>query len=228
MDIQLYAEEYGQGETLLLLHGNGESGEYFQKQISYFSRKYRVIAVDTRGHGKSPRGRAPFTIRQFAQDLKEFMDQKGIDRAHILGFSDGGNIALIFALKYPSRVNRLILNGANLEGRGVRASVQIPIILGYGLASVFAGVSKKAAGKAELLRLMVKDPNIKKECLGRIKNRTLVIAGTNDMIKEKHTRLIAKGIPHSTLVFIPGDHFIASKNPEAFNQAVDRFLSSPA
>ena len=84
MDIQLHYEEYGQGEVLLLLHGNGESGEYFRNQIPYFSKKYRVIAVDTRGHGKSPRGTEPFTIRQFADDLKGFMDEKKIARINEL------------------------------------------------------------------------------------------------------------------------------------------------
>ncbi|HIR93422.1 MAG TPA: alpha/beta hydrolase [Candidatus Egerieimonas intestinavium] len=224
MDIQLHYEEYGQGEVLLLLHGNGESGEYFRNQIPYFSKKYRVIAVDTRGHGKSPRGAEPFTIRQFADDLKGFMDEKKIARAHLLGFSDGGNIAMVFALKYPSRVNRLILNGANLDGGGVKPSVQIPIIIGYGMASLCAKVSQKARANAEMLRLMVKDPNLKKEELAKIKSKTLVIAGTKDMIKEKHTRLIAGNIPDCRLVFLPGDHFIAGKNPQAFNQTVGQFL----
>lgn len=73
---QLYYKEKGQGEPLILLHGNRENHEYFRNQIEYFSKSYRVIALDTRGHGKSPRGDEPFTIRQFAEDLREFMDEK--------------------------------------------------------------------------------------------------------------------------------------------------------
>ena len=68
MDIKLHFTEKGAGEPLILLHGNGESSEYFIHQIGYFSSKYRVIAVDTRGHGRSPRGSAAFTIRQFAEE----------------------------------------------------------------------------------------------------------------------------------------------------------------
>ena len=64
-----------------------------------------MIALDTRGHGKSPRGDKPFTIRQFAEDLRAFLDEQGIERADLLGFSDGGNIALIFAMRYPQRVD---------------------------------------------------------------------------------------------------------------------------
>ena len=122
MDIALHYTEQGAGVPLILLHGNGEGSSYFVHQIEYFKDRYRVIAIDTRGHGQSPRGEKPFTIRQFAEDLHDFMDERGIDRAHILGFSDGGNIALVFALKYPERVDHLILNGANLDASGVKPS----------------------------------------------------------------------------------------------------------
>jgi len=224
MDIEHSYIEKGQGEALILLHGNGENSDYFAGQIDAFARHYHVYALDTRGHGKTPRGDAPFTIRQFADDLLGFMDAHGIAKAHILGFSDGGNTALIFALKYPERVDRLILNGANLDAKGVKPSVQLPIELGYRFAKMFAGKSAEARQHAELLGLMVNDPNVRPEELSRIQARTLVIAGTRDMIKEAHTRLIAASIPDAQLVFIKGDHFIANKCPEAFNEAVLAFL----
>ena len=69
MDIQHHYIEKGQGEPLILLHGNGENCDYFKGQIEVFARCYHVYAPDTRGHGKTPRGNAPFTIRQFADDL---------------------------------------------------------------------------------------------------------------------------------------------------------------
>ena len=94
MDIKLYYEEKGQGDPLILLHGNGENGGYFVHQMK-------------------------------------------IDKAVLLGFSDGGNIALIFAMAHPERVEKLILNGANLNARGVKSMVQIPIEIGYRLASKF-------------------------------------------------------------------------------------------
>ncbi len=103
------------------------------------------------------------------------MNALEIEKANILGFSDGGNIALLFAVKYPERIKGLILNGANLNGRGVKASVQMPVILGYKIASLFAKRSDKARQNAEL-------------------------------------------------VILPGDHFIANKNPAAFNRAVEQFL----
>ncbi|MDO5541166.1 MAG: alpha/beta hydrolase [Eubacteriales bacterium] len=225
MDIRLNYFESGIGEPFILLHGNGENYSYFKNQIAFFSKKYRVIAIDTRGHGKSPRGKAPFTIRQFAEDLHDFMNEHDIEAADILGFSDGGNIALAFALKYPERVKHLILNGANLYPLGVKRHVQIPIEIGYRMASLFAAKSEDARKNAEMLGLMVNEPMITPRQLNGLHVRTLVIAGTKDMIRENHTRLIYDSLPDAELAFIAGDHFIANKNSESFNFAVAAFLS---
>ena len=186
--------------------------------------RYHVYAVDTRGHGKTPRGDRPFTIRQFADDLLVFMDEHQIEKAHLLGFSDGGNIAIVFAIHYPNRVNRLILNGANLHADGVKRSTQIPIEIGYIIARKFSDKSDSARFKAEMLGLMVNDPNLRPEDLAGIQAKTLVIAGTKDMIREEHTKLIAASLPDATLRFIKGNHFIAKEHPEEFNGAVLDFL----
>ena len=224
MDITHFYVEKGQGDPLILLHGNGEDYTYFDHQIEVFAQHYHVYALDTRGHGQTPRGTRPFTIRQFADDLLAFMDARHIERAHLLGFSDGGNIAIIFAIRYPERVDRLILDGANLDTTGVKRRIQIPIEIGYRIARLFAKHSTSAQQHADLLGLMVNDPNIPVESLARIQAKTLVIAGTNDMIKGKHTRLIAANIPDAQLVIIQGNHFIANKQSEAFNRAVLHFL----
>lgn len=225
MDISLYDEEQGTGIPMILLHGNGEDGTYFAHQLEYFSKTYRVIAVDTRGHGQSPRGSAPFTMDQFAEDLREFLDQRSIDRAIVLGFSDGANIAMKFVLRYPERVRALILNGGNLNAKGVKRSVQLPIEIGYRIAKLFAKRSAEAKRHAEILGLMVHEPNIPLSELGRIRVPTLVIAGTKDMIRDSHTREIAAGIVDAQLAIVPGDHFIANREPDAFNRAVEEFLN---
>lgn len=224
MDVELHFREQGSGETLILLHGNGENGSYFEHQIDAFASRFHVIALDTRGHGKSPRGEAPFAIRQFADDLLAFMDERGIERAHLLGFSDGGNTALVFALAHPERVGKLVLNGANLDAGGVKPSVQLPIVVGYRIASFFGKWSERARRNAEMLGLMVNDPSIAPEDLTALSAPTLVVAGTKDMIKEEHTRLIAGSILGARLAFVNGDHFAASKNPKAFNKVVKGFL----
>lgn len=222
MDISLHYIKKGSGAPLLLLHGNGESGGYFLHQIDEFARYFTVYAVDTRGHGRSPRGTAPFTISQFADDLLGFMDGQGMEKARILGFSDGGNIALTFALRRPERVERLVLNGANLDPSGVKPSVQIPIVLGYKMASLFK--APKARANAEMLGLMVNEPRIDAKELSALAMPVLVVVGSKDMIKAAHSRLIADSLPNGRLVTMEGDHFIANKQPGPFNRAVLEFL----
>lgn len=183
-----------------------------------------MIAIDTRGHGKSPRGMKAFTLKQFAEDLKEFLDEKEITKAFILGFSDGGNIALIFSLQYPQYVEKLILNGANLHPNGVKNGIQIPVILGYRMFQFFSIFDKKAIRKKEILGLMVTQPNIKEEETKKIEISTLVIAGKSDMIKQKHTVKIASLIRGSCLCILEGDHFLANKKSREFNVEVEKFL----
>lgn len=224
MDIKLNYIEAGKGFPLVLLHGNGEDHTYFKHQMEPFSAYYRVIALDTRGHGQSPRGEAPFTLEQFSEDLKEFLDGLGISRCHLLGFSDGGNTALIFALKYPQYVEKLILNGANLDPSGVKRRVQMPLQLNWAAFKLVSRADPKALPKWELLDLMVTQPHIDPLSLRRLRMPTLVVAGEKDMIKESHTRAIAAPIPGSKLALLPGDHFVARRNWEKFNPLVLDFL----
>lgn len=226
MDIELFYREKGSGEALVLLHGNGEDGSYFVHQIDHFQSRYRVLALDTRGHGQSPRGSAPFTIRQFALDLYAFLRAHELPSAVLLGFSDGANIAMQFALDHPEMVRALILNGGNLDPSGVRRLTQLPIELGYRVAKRFAGRSADARKNAELLGLMVNEPHLKPSDLARLSMPALVICGTKDMIRESHTRMIADSLPHASLAILPGDHFLANRHPAAFNQAVDDFLKT--
>lgn len=208
---------------MILLHGNGENLGYFSNQVSFFAENYTVYAVDTRGHGDSPRGNGDFTLSRFADDLLNFMNEHSIDKAHLLGFSDGGNIALIFALRYPEKVDRLILNGANLFPEGLESNILEEIKTEY--AKAISSSAEDSLQNAELLALMVNEPQIKPESLSALKCKTLVIAGTKDMIAENHTRLIAQSIPHSSLVFIEGGHFIAVSSYKRFNKAVYDFLT---
>ncbi|MBR5520101.1 MAG: alpha/beta hydrolase [Clostridia bacterium] len=225
MDITLNTIDVGEGKPLVLLHGNGESTEYFAQQIPYFQASRRVIAVDTRGHGLSPRGTAPFTLTQFAEDLRKMLDQKGLEKVDLLGFSDGGNIAMLFALKYPERVDRLILNGANLRPSGVKLAVQLPIVLGYGIVALMAKFSRKAAVKKEVLGLMVHEPHIAPGDLAGLTCPTLVIVGSNDMIRHGHSKKIAAAIPNAAFVTLHGSHFIAAEASVEFNRVVEKFLA---
>jgi pimeloyl-ACP methyl ester carboxylesterase len=154
------------------------------------------------------------------------MNEKGIAKAFLFGFSEGGNIALEFALKYPERVEKLILNGANLFPSGVKPLYQWPIEIGYRIAKMFSKKSEKAKKNAEMLGLMVNEPHIEPSELAALSMPVLVVAGTKDMIKDSHTMLIYNNLPNAQLAIIEGDHFVANKNPEAFNTIVETFLAS--
>lgn len=227
MDIQLHTEEAGSGEVLLLLHGNGESSQYFQPLIPQLAEKYHVIAVDTRGHGASPCGTADFSLKQFAEDLHDFCIQRQISSAHILGFSDGGNIALLFALRYPYMVKSLILNGANIHPYGVKLQVQIPIFVEYLMLSLFKShLDPATMQKRNLFGLMVKEPFIAKRRLKKLKMPVLILTGNNDMIRTAHSKTIHQAIPHSQWIVLQGSHFIAAENPVLFGNTVLQFLES--
>ncbi|WNX83611.1 alpha/beta hydrolase [Agathobaculum sp. NTUH-O15-33] len=225
-DARIAYFDVGRGKPLILLHGNGEDSSYFKAQIPEFSRFYRVIAVDSRGHGQSERGSQGLSFALMAQDLKAVLDTLGIEKAFILGFSDGGNLAIKFALTYPQYVDKLILNGANVEMfRGIKPRIQLPLYPVYGLLSVLGKRSGKAAHKRDVLGLMVHPYGVKMEDLARITAPTLLIVGEHDLIREKQTREIAARIPDSRVeVFRDGDHFVAARQPARFNRTVIEFL----
>jgi pimeloyl-ACP methyl ester carboxylesterase len=226
VDITLHYVERGAGFPLLLLHGNGESHAVFERQMDDFSARYRVLAVDTRGHGDSPRGGAPFTLSQFADDLREFLLERGILRAHFLGFSDGGNIAAIFALRYPDMTASLILNGANIYPLGLRPDVYLSVVAGCAAARLRAPFDPSAKKRAELLGLMAPQPHIRPRELHALSMPVLVLAGTRDVILASHTRRIARSIPGAKLLFLEGPHQLSVASAPAYNRAVLDFLAS--
>lgn len=226
MDIQLYCTKCGSGPALLLLHGNGEDSSYFTHQVQEFSRDFTVYAIDTRGHGRSPKGTAPFTLSQFADDLAAFMDAQDLETADILGFSDGGNIALLFALRYPNRVRRLVANAANLFPEGMESWVLEEIMQAH--RRLAHADTPQLLHEKQLLELMLREPHIDPAELGKLTAPVLVIAGDRDMIRADHTRLIAQSLPDSRLVILPGDHFLAAATPAAFNAAVRTFFTETA
>jgi pimeloyl-ACP methyl ester carboxylesterase len=217
--------EKGRGEVMILLHGNNEDSTFFKHQINYFSTNYKVIAPDTRGHGQSSRGNSPMTLTQFADDLKVFLEHKKIRKIILLGFSDGANTAILFTLKYPEYVSKLILNGANLYPAGIKFSIQYPIKIYHKFLSWLMKYDPDFTINYEIASLMVNEPHIHPSELFVINCPTLIIAGTNDMIKRAHTMLIKVCIPHSHICLIKGGHFIANKKSNLFNLKVAQFLN---
>jgi len=225
-DAELYYETYGEGEPLILLHGNGGSIKDFYKQIPELSKQFEVIAIDTRSQGKSEdftEGSLSYKI--FADDLKKLIDDLNLQKVHILGWSDGGNTGLEFALKYPENVNKLIIIGANIFPQGVDGE----LLMNFESKVRFMEQANLREHDAEkrLLNLMLNEPNISRKSLNRIENKVLVIAGEHDVIKKEHTEMIAKEIPGSKLKIYPGvSHYLPFEIADELNREVISFLKN--
>ena len=213
--------------ALLLLHGNGEDHHIFHSQIRYFSQFFRTIAMDTRGHGQSTRGTAPFNFYAFADDLLATLDALQIDKAHIVGFSDGAITALHTALVAPERISSMVLLGVNCNAQGLRLIPRLLIRLAYIWLSLSSLFSAKMRRRKEIWGLMVHHPNLTIAEISRINVPTLVVTGEKDMACQRQNDEISRAIAGSQRLIIPnGDHFWWVKQPEALNQIVMDFCST--
>jgi pimeloyl-ACP methyl ester carboxylesterase len=227
-DVQIYYEVRGAGTPLVFLHGNSEDGRYFDRQAAFFAEHYRVVVIDSRGHGRSTcgrRGALPFAA--MAGDVLAVLDALAIDRAAIVGFSDGGNVALHLALATPERLRAMVLVGANLSPAGMKRSARALITAGYVGYALRAPFSAKARAAKARWALMVFHPRLTAGDIAVIGVPTLVMAGERDVVRERHTRLIADTIRDAALQVVPGaGHFIATEQPERFQAAVFDFLKN--
>lgn len=225
---KIHFEIYGSGpKNLLLLHGNGESSACFEKQFEAFSSKYTVIAMDSRGQGQSTFGRKKLTIAQIASDAFALLEALDVKKASVVGFSDGANVAISMLLNDSVGViDKAVLAGANLNPGGVKEIYQKPIELGFRIMASRAQRESAARRKLAVMGLMVREPNFAPEQLKDITVPVLVMAGSRDMIKDSHTRLIASSIPNSRLEIIKGcNHFVFDKAADKANKAVLEFLA---
>lgn len=224
---ELYCRISGSGIPLLLLHGNGESFSIFQEQIAFFSQHYMVIALDTRGHGQSERGDTELTFLQLTQDVKTVLDHLHIERTNIIGFSDGGNTALLFAERYPERVNTMIVAGANVTIEGMSSWELTKLKWTVTFLQYTEKIYPPVKLKREIVDLMLHQVNNTHFELSNIQAPTLVMAGENDVIKRSHTESIAHRIKDSQLLIVPkADHFFMVKQPDNFNPSALNFLKN--
>ena len=217
-DAKIYYEEYGQGEPLIFLHGNNGSIEDFYQQIPFFAKQYRVIAIDTRGQGKSTDlTNTPYTYEQFSNDLLQVIQKLNLKKVNLIGWSDGGNTALIFNAQHPELINKIMTIGAVLNPNGV----------GEELIGNLKNLANKPSETTNLrlIELMLNEPNITKSELNKIQNPVLVIAGEKDEVKESHTKEIQKNISKAELLIIPNStHYVPFEQPKILNEAILKFL----
>lgn len=229
--IKLYYETYGEGAPLLIIHGNGGSIAGLKPQLEFFARHYRVIAADSRGHGKSEMGAGRLTYEQMAEDLNALLRHLQVTAAYVLGQSDGGILGLLLAIHHPDKVGKLAAMGANLNPAGIypwasEVNTKRRRLIDEMIAK--GDQSQPWAAKKQHLDLIERQPNIPLADLAKISAPVLVLAGDKDVIRAEHTQQIFEHLPHAQLGIFPGaTHFVRKENPELFNQTVERFFREP-
>jgi pimeloyl-ACP methyl ester carboxylesterase len=228
--VKLYYEIYGQGEPLLLIHGNGGKISGFKKQIDYFRKKYQVIAVDSREQGKSSDTTEEITYEKMAADFNALLGQLKTGPVYVLGWSDGAINALLLGIHYPDKVKKIAAMAANLnpDEQAVYPDVWAwshGMIDGMPAAARETPEGKRAI---KVTSMMFSHPHIPFEDLHKISAPTLVLAGDHDLIRDEHTLEIFHHIPQSQLCIFPdATHLIPWQRPNDFNTAVDRFFREP-
>ena len=221
--INMYYETYGSGKPLIFLHGNGGSIYSSRAKIDYFKQFFKVIAIDSRGHGKSVDTTTKMlTYTQMANDIKVLLDSLGIDSANISGQSDGGILGLLIAINYPSKISKLAAFGANLFP-GKKAIVdEIENMVRDTLRVT------KDFNRRRLYSLLEYQPNISEKELKTIKCPVLIMSGDRDVIRLEHSIKIFYNIENSNFFVMPGaTHFGSYEKPELFNLVLLDFFNKP-
>jgi len=226
--VRIYYKTYGTGRPVLVLHGGGGFIEQLQHQIRALAANRFVVALDSRGHGRSTDSAAPLSYAQMADDTLKLLDELGIHKADIVGWSDGGIIGLDLAMHHPERIRRLVAIGANYDVDGL---IYKPVFNGK-IPAIPDVYKRNAADPAhwsvfyeKLIAMQQTQPHYSIDELNKIKAPTLVIAGEFDAIRRKHTDQLAKAIPAGREIIIEGGtHGVPLERPEAVNSHILSFL----
>ncbi len=227
--IKMYCEIYGEGKPLLLIHGNGGSMNAFKNNIPFFSKKYKVIALDSRAHGKTIDANDSLSFEMMADDEAALLDALHIDSAYVIGWSDGGINALLLAMRHPEKVIKLVSTGANLWPD---STALIPGLWLYEKNTMDTthtqNFNAKQKNDWKIFLLDWLQPNIPLQQLHSIKCPSLIVAGDHDVIRVEHTVLISQNIPKAYLWIVPNSgHPTLIEHRDEFNKKVDEFFSMP-
>ncbi|AZA83208.1 alpha/beta hydrolase [Chryseobacterium lactis] len=231
--IKMYCETYGQGQPLLLIHGNGGSIVDFSKQIPFFSKHYKVIVADSRAHAKSLDKGDALTYEMMSDDYAELLNKMKIDSALVIGWSDGGINGLLLSIRHPEKVKKLIVTGANLrpDSSAVETDIYKRVSANYAEFKKQMAVKKNKKDLdytvLKYKRLLSEQPNINTKDLHQIKIPVLVIGGDYDVIKPEHTLEIFRNIPKANLWILPDSgHSTLVVYTDEFNAKADTFFKT--
>ena len=228
--VTLYYEVYGMGEPLLVVHGNGGSIADLSAQIAHFRRRYRVIAMDSRDHGKSSDSAGRLTYEKMTDDLAALLDHLKVAPVNVLGWSDGGIEALLLGIRHPAKVKKLVAMAANLNPSDRALHPDALALIKSMMAALPAADRDTPRGRRELkvTGMMLEEPNVELKALEAITAPTLVLASDHDVIRDEHTVDIFQHIPNSQLAIFPNaTHMIPFDDPATFNATIERFFRTP-
>ena len=228
--VKLYYEVYGTGEPLLMVHGNGGSISDLRNQIAHFRRRYMVIAMDSRDHGRSADSTEPLTYEKMTDDLAALLEHLKVGPANVLGWSDGGIEALLLGIRHPTKVKKLVAMAANLNPTEDAFSPELLALIKTMMAEVPAAARETPEGRRELkvTGMLLVEPHIDVKALETITAPTLVLGADHDLIRDEHTIDIYHHVPNSQLAIFPNaTHMVPYDDPATFNATVERFLRTP-
>jgi pimeloyl-ACP methyl ester carboxylesterase len=229
--VLIYCETFGAGPPVLVLHGGLGSIEGMSNQIRALAASHFVIAVDSRGHGRSTDGSAPLSYSRMSDDMVQVLDSLRIDRVDVVGWSDGGIIGLDLAMRHPERIRRLVAISANYDVNGLVGGIpslgKVPRApLRYWVLATDRG--RWPALYRKVVTMWQTQPNYTLSDLGHIKAPTLVMAGEYDLIEREQTDQLAQAIPGSRESIIAGaSHSVPVEKPRIVNAEILSFLDNP-
>lgn len=226
---KMYYETYGNGTPLLIIHGNGGSINDFTNQVPFFEKQYHVILADSRAQGKSIDNADSLSYEMMADDLNALLDHLHVDSCYVIGWSDGGINGLLLAIRHPGKVKKLAVTGANLVPDSSAVEPEIFTWAKFLSDSINKlPLSSEVKTNRKLFNLLAHEPHITVAQLQTIKCPVLVIGGDHDVIRPRHTMLIAESIPKSYLWILPNSgHSTPIVYKEIFNEGVNNSFKQP-
>ncbi|MCL2455376.1 MAG: alpha/beta hydrolase [Micrococcales bacterium] len=213
------------GRPVVLLHGNSGSHREFDALVRRLPGR-TLVAMDSRGHGWSPRGSGDLTIASMADDVAQVLRLLDLHDVDVLGYSDGGNIALELAMRHPGVVHRMLVSGANLFPEGLARKWVLLTRVVHRLLALGARVLSPLRGPAERWALMTEHPQISPSDLAAITVPVLVLVGEHDATTPDHTALIVESLPSARLVVLPGaGHDIPGTRPDDLARLVEEHFT---
>ncbi|MEP6748618.1 MAG: alpha/beta hydrolase [Bacteroidota bacterium] len=228
--MKMYCEVYGSGSPLLMIHGNGGTMGAFSGIIPWFAEKYQVIATDSRAQGKSTDVKDSLSFEMMADDESALLDSMHIKSAYVIGWSDGGIVALLLAMRHPDKVIKLASTGANLwpDSTAIIPSEWKEEKVQYEASKEKTFVTAKEKNDWKVFMLDWLQPNVAAKELQNIKCPSLIIAGDHDVITLEHTIIIYQHIPQAYLWILPDSgHATLEEHKDEFEKKVNEFFERP-